>query len=128
MELVSTICPSSIVVLLSFASKAVRIARVAVVVKIALDRRSCLTSVHTFCHLCQRKLDITGCLKYNIVLDNYQIEGLLQDLVIVFSCTFTQVSDPELLVLVLLAHPFEEDIYFKVPFPRLSFGCNAPKE
>ena len=45
-------------------SYAVRIAREAVIVKIELDLRFCLTSLLMLCHFRHRKVDITGCLEY----------------------------------------------------------------
>ena len=44
----------------------------------------------------------------------------------IFSRTIRKIFDPELLMLVLLAHPFENDLYLKVSLARLTFRCNTP--
>ena len=47
-------------------SYAAMIAREAVIVKIELDLRFCLTQLLMLCHFRQRKIDITGCLENTV--------------------------------------------------------------
>ena len=56
----------------------------------------------------------------------HEIKSILQDFVVIFPRTVAYVFDPELLLLV--APPFENNIYFKVLFSPLFaiFRYNAP--
>ena len=124
-------------------SKAVRIARVAVTVKIALDLKFCWTSLQMFPHFRHRKLDITGCLKIINESDTALIPdqitrrrifiqfckavlNLQKYLVMLVLITLTEVFYPELLTLVHLVQPFEMDFHFKIPFSWIALGCDTP--